>query len=74
MKANLESLEETWSFETIDSYIPYFYKNKTTFLDYFKDSIIVVDDANRAMGKLDSVYFEFEENYENFLSRGNILP
>ncbi len=74
VKTNLESLEETWTFETIDSYIPYFYKNKTTFLDYFKDSLVVVDDVNRAMGKLDSVYFEFEENYENFLSRGNILP
>ncbi|MEG1870585.1 MAG: transcription-repair coupling factor, partial [Peptostreptococcaceae bacterium] len=74
VKTNLESLEETWTFETIDSYIPYFYEKQTTLLDYFENSMVVVDDVNRSMGKLDSVYFEFEENYENFLSRGNILP
>ncbi len=48
--------------------------NTSTFLDYMKDAFIVVDDAQRCVGKLDSVYFEFEENYENFLRRGNILP
>ena len=71
---NLERLMETWSFETIDSYMPFFYEKQTNFLDYFKNTLVVVDDVARAMGKLDSVYFEFEENYENFLSRGNILP
>ncbi|MGH4121836.1 MAG: transcription-repair coupling factor [Clostridium sp.] len=71
---NLESLKETWRFEAIDSYMPYFYDNTSTFLDYMKDSFIVVDDAQRCFGKLDSVYFEFQENYENFLKRGNILP
>ena len=71
---NLESLKETWNFEAIDSYIPYFYDATSTFLDYMKDSFIVVDDAQRCSGKLDSVYFEFEENYGNFLRRGNILP
>ncbi|MCB2298046.1 transcription-repair coupling factor [Clostridium tagluense] len=71
---NLESLKETWKFEAIDSYMPYFYDTTSTFLDYMKDSFIVVDDAQRCMGKLDSVYFEFQENYENFLKRGNILP
>ncbi len=71
---NIESLTETWSFETIDSYVPFFYEKQTTLLDYFKNTLVVVDDVNRSMGKLDSVYFEFEENYENFLSRGNILP
>ena len=54
--------------------MPYFYDNTSTFLDYMKESFIVVDDAQRCSGKLDSVYFEFEENYENFLRRGSILP
>ena len=74
VNVNLEALKETWSFEAIDSYMPYFYDATSTFLDYMKDSFIVVDDAQRCSGKLDSVYFEFEENYENFLRRGNILP
>lgn len=71
--ANLESLQETWTFETIDSYMPYFYKEKASFLQFFNNGTIVVDDVVRSMGKLESVYFEFNENFENFLSRGNIL-
>ncbi|MBU3110640.1 transcription-repair coupling factor [Clostridium lacusfryxellense] len=71
---NLESLKETWSFKDIDSYMPYFYDETSTFLDYMKGSFVVIDDVQRCLGKLDSVYFEFEENYENFLRRGNILP
>jgi len=74
VNVNLEALKETWSFKDIDSYIPYFYNPTATFLDYMKEAFIVVDDAQRCLGKLDSVYFEFEENYENFLKRGNILP
>jgi len=71
---NVELLKETWSFETIDSYLPYFYDKTSTLLDYMKDCFIVVDDVQRCIGKMDSVYFEFSENYENFLRRGNILP
>ncbi|MFT5874271.1 MAG: transcription-repair coupling factor (superfamily II helicase) [Clostridium sp.] len=74
VNVNLEALKETWSFESIDSYMPYFYDSTSTFLDYMKESFIVVDDAQRCLGKLDSVYFEFEENYENLLRRGSILP
>jgi len=74
VNVNLEALKETWSFKDIDSYMPYFYNSTATFLDYMKEAFIIVDDAQRCLGKLDSVYFEFEENYENFLKRGNILP
>lgn len=71
---NLELLKETWSFETIDSYLPYFYEKPSSLFDYLKDCFVVVDDVQRSVGKLESVYFEFSENYENFLKRGNILP
>jgi transcription-repair coupling factor (superfamily II helicase) len=74
VNVNLEALKETWSFEAIDSYMPYFYDDTSTFLDYMKDAFIVVDDAQRCTGKLDSVYFEFEENYMNLLRRGSVLP
>ena len=74
VNVNLESLKETWSFKDIDSYMPYFYDVTSSFLDYMKGAFIVIDDVQRCLGKLDSVYFEFEENYENFLRRGNILP
>lgn len=71
---NLESLKENWNFETIDSFLPYFYDKPSSFLDYTKNYFIVIDDVQRCKGKLDSVYFEFEENYKSFLQRGNILP
>ncbi|KAA8672969.1 transcription-repair coupling factor [Clostridium sp. HV4-5-A1G] len=70
---NLEVLEQSWNFETIDSFLPYFYENPSTFFDYVKDYFIIMDDVQRCEGKLNSVYFEFEENYKSFLQRGNIL-
>ncbi|WP_446898060.1 transcription-repair coupling factor [Clostridium sp. LBM24168] len=71
---NLESLKENWGFETIDSFMPYFYDQPSSFLDYAKDYFVVIDDVKRCSGKLDSVYFEFEENYKSFLQRGSVLP
>ncbi|GAA0781796.1 transcription-repair coupling factor [Hathewaya limosa] len=74
INTNLEALKEKWTFETIDSYIPYFYEKTSTFFEYFKDVFIVMDDPQRCSGKLDSIYMEFNENFDNFLNRGNLLP
>ncbi len=71
---NLESLKERWSFETIESYLPYFFEKTSDFFDYIGDSIIIIDDNQRCFGKLDSVYLEFEESYKSFLQRGDVLP
>lgn len=71
---NLEGLRESRNFETIDSYLPFFFDSRISFFDYIKDSIVVVDDAQRCLGKINSTYFEFEENYKGFLQRGDILP
>lgn len=71
---NIESLKETWGFETIDSYLPYLYDTTTSFLNYFKDCFVVVDDIQRCQGKLDSVYYEYYDSYDSFLKRGDILP
>lgn len=69
----LEQLKENWSFESIDSFLPYFYDQTSTLLDYMKDSLIFINDSNRCIGKLDSIYFEFEENYKEFLQKGSVL-
>ncbi len=73
-KKNLENLEESWSFENIDSFLPYFYDKPASFLDYAKGYFIVMDDVQRCSGKLNSIYFEFQENYKSLLERGCILP
>lgn len=74
IKRNLEGLREMCSFETIESYIPYFFENTSTFFDYIGDSYVIVDDVQRCSGKLESVYTEFEYSYSAFLQRGDILP
>ncbi len=74
VKANVESLSETLTFETVDSYLPYFYERTDSFFDYVKNYIYVIDDLKKCEGKIESSYFEFKENYEAFLQRGGILP
>ena len=71
---NVETLEETSTFETIESYLPFFYKETENFFDYLEGYLFIVNEKNRSLGKLDSVYSEFKENYSIFLQRGDILP
>ena len=71
---NLEMLKETSTFETIDSYLPFFYDKMETFFDYLEGFTFIVDDIKRCKGKIDSIYYEFNENYTSFLKRGDILP
>ncbi|WP_163195356.1 transcription-repair coupling factor [Clostridium thermarum] len=73
-RANLENLKENYSFETIDSFIPYFYEKCSDFFDYIGDSLIFIDDFQRCKGKLDSIYYEFGDTYTSFLQRGDVLP
>ncbi|OPJ61080.1 transcription-repair coupling factor [Clostridium oryzae] len=73
VKSNLETLRQTGSFETIDSYLPYFYKTPSSFFDYIGNGVIFLDDYKRCEGKLDSIYYEFQETYKSFLERGDIL-
>ena len=71
---NIESLVHTSSFETMDSYTPFFYKDLESLFDYFEGYNFIIDDTARLIGKLESVYSEFRENFSIFLEKGNILP
>ena len=71
---NLEALKETHSFETIDSYLPFFYKDSETLFEYLEGYIFILDEKVRSFGKVDSTYLEFNDNYSVFLERGDILP
>lgn len=74
IRSNLETLKENWSFETIDSFLPYFYEKPSDFFSYMGESVVFIDDMQRCKGKLSSVYYEFEETYTSFLQRGDVLP
>ena len=71
---NIELLNNTYYFETIDSYLPFFYEKLDSFFDYLQGYTFVVDDFKRSSGKVESIYYEFNENYMAFLQRGDILP
>ena len=74
VRKNLESLKESYTFETVDSYLPYFYDKPESLFDYLEDYIFIIDDIKRCNGKMESIYYEFNENYTAFLQRGDILP
>ena len=71
---NIELLNNTYYFETIDSYLPFFYEKLDSFFDYLQGYTFVVDDFKRSSGKMESIYYEFNETYMSFLQRGDILP
>ena len=71
---NIELLNNTYYFETIDSYLPFFYEKLDSFFDYLQGYTFVVDDFKRSSVKMESIYYEFNENYMSFLQRGDILP
>ena len=68
---NIELLNNTYYF---DSYLPFFYEKLDSFFDYLQGYTFVVDDFKRSSGKMESIYYEFNENYMSFLQRGDILP
>ena len=45
-----------------------------SFFDYLEGYTFIIDDLKRCQGKVESIYYEFNENYLAFLQRGDILP
>ena len=71
---NAEELDEFGNFEMIESYLPFFYEKSNSFFDYLDKYTVIIDEKVKCLGKLDSIYTEFKQNYEMFLERGDILP
>lgn len=73
IEKSLEDLKEKGNFESIDSFLDYFYEKTYSFFDYFKDSIFVLDDVDRSFGKMESIYFEFQDAFKAFFEKGDII-
>lgn len=71
---NLEYLKEGLFFENIDAYLPFFFEKPSTFFDFMGQGKIIIDDTAHSLGKLESVYQEFQEDFDAFLNRGEIMP
>lgn len=71
----LEKLKESLYFEGIDGFAPYFYNKLFTLFQYFKISpLVIVDEPAKVLQRIDTLSFEFQESYENMLSKGEVLP
>ena len=60
----------------IDSYLPFFFKNKVTLLDYFggDGSLIVFDEPARISEEAGQLYAQCEESMLERLAGGRLLP
>lgn len=72
--SNLEYLKEGMFFESVDAYLPFFFDKPSTFFDFMGNGKLIIDDTANSLGKIESAYIEFNEDYEAFLGRGEILP
>lgn len=71
---NIEKLRNFRYFDGIDSYIPYIYKNSVSFIDYFKDPVIILDESARVSQRIKNAAEEFQEVFKSMLEKGEVLP
>lgn len=70
-----EELTELHEAVGIDSYLPYFYSNLVSILDYFpEDTCVFIDEPKRIEESADAYQLEFQENMKTRLEGGYILP
>lgn len=70
-----EKLEQSKQFKGADLYMPYFYKERTSLIDYLEsDALIFIDEPSRVKEKVEIKTSEFDENFNTVLERGEVLP
>lgn len=71
-----ENLEESFGQTNIDSYIPYFFDNTCSFMEYFprEQTLFFLDEPVRLEEKGHAVELEFQESMTGRLEKGYILP
>jgi transcription-repair coupling factor (superfamily II helicase) len=75
VRHHIESMEAGRLFEGLEHYLPYFYREHTSPLDYLQpDSIVIVDDIARVAEAASEVEGDAREVYASGLGRGALLP
>ncbi|MEE1312313.1 MAG: transcription-repair coupling factor [Lachnospiraceae bacterium] len=71
-----EELHELGNLIGVDAYLPYFYENTVSFLDYFpkEETLYVFDEPNRIEERAYAFTSEFQESMKSRLEGGYILP
>ena len=71
----LEKLEELNYFPGYEQFLPYFYNNLESFLNYLPESSgILIDNPERVWQRIKNECREIEETETTLLKQGNILP
>ncbi len=72
----IEQIKSTKSVISLDAYLPYFYIETVSFLDYFplEQTLIFLDEPVRVGEKADTLETEFQESMIHRLEKGYILP
>jgi len=72
----IEEIRNQKSLVSLDAYLPYFYQNTVSFLDYFpiERTLIFLDEPVRIGEKADTLELEFRESMIHRLEKGYILP
>ena len=71
----LEKLKEDIYFEGSDGFLPYYYEKYYSLFDYFDASpVVMVDEPERVVQRVDTVLFEFQDTYKSMLDKGEVLP
>lgn len=71
-----EELTELGTAIGIDAYLPYFYEETVSFLDYFskEDTIFFIEEGNRVEERANAYLQEYEMSMKSRLEGGYILP
>ena len=71
----LDYISQGRYFDAIEQYLPYFYEQNVTLLDYIKpESLVLVDEASRVLETANFLQKERTETYADLLKAGRVLP
>lgn len=70
----MEGLENFRYFEGIESYIKLIYENNSSFIDYFNNPTVLLDETVRIVSRIRSFNEEFQEIFKTMIEKGEVLP
>lgn len=75
VKEVIERLQEEKTFGGVGNYIPYFYHNTVSLMEYLsKDTLVFFDEPERIRSHMDVIYQEYTESVKSRMEKGYLLP
>ncbi|WP_066634305.1 transcription-repair coupling factor [Desulfolucanica intricata] len=71
----LDYINHSTYFEGIEQYLPYFYEETVSLLDFFnQNSLVLIDEPVRVKESVEAIHRERAETYADLLRIGRVLP